>query len=145
MSATPDLDVYKRRLPPISEVSALTTGVVVAGGIYLAAHLPAAPPIAPAAGLLAFAAVLLVSNFVMLARVPQFAWRKFFLVARWGLLGYLVVAGTLEYIFVFDGTRGATLAVLSAMLAIFAVNLPLLFGFSVARYQVPEPQSDLTT
>ena len=41
----------------------------------------------------------------------------------------------LEYIFVFDGTRGQILFVMSCMLAVFAVNVPMLLAFSVARYQ----------
>ncbi|MCU1494942.1 MAG: hypothetical protein JWO62_2706 [Acidimicrobiaceae bacterium] len=133
-----DGSVYDRRLPPIGAVAGLTTAVVVAGGIYLAAHLPTPAPLAPAVALLAAAGALLLGNLVMLARVPGFAWGRFFLVARWALLGYLIVAGMLEYVFLLDHTRGAILAVLSAMLAIFAVNVPLLLAYSVARYQPVE-------
>lgn len=130
-------DVYTRRLPPVAEVAGATTAVVVAGGIYLAAHLPKPPALTPAVALLAFAAALLAGNLAMLARTRDFAWGRFFQVARWALLGYLVVAGMLEYVFLLDHTRGAILLVLSAMLAIFAVNVPLLLAFSVARYEAP--------
>jgi len=41
----------------------------------------------------------------------------------------------LEFVFVLDHTRGGLLIVLTLMLAVFAVNVPLLLAFSVARYQ----------
>jgi hypothetical protein len=114
--------------------------VVVGGGVYLAAYLPRHAPLGPAYGILALAVVLLGTNVGVLARVRPFAWGRFFSVARWALLAYLVFAGILEYVFVLDGTRGGLLIVLTVMLAIYAVNIPLLLAFSVARYQpVAEP------
>jgi hypothetical protein len=59
----------------------------------------------------------------------------FRLVAGWVLVAYLVIAGMLEYVFIYDGTRGTQLLILSLMLAVFAVNIPMLLGFSVARFQ----------
>lgn len=56
---------------------------------------------------------------------------------RYALLAYLVIAGMLEYVFVLDHTRGATLVVLTLMLVIYAVDIPVLLAFSVARYQRP--------
>jgi hypothetical protein len=40
-------------------------------------------------------------------------------------------------VFIYDHTRGSQLVILTAMLAVFAVNIPLLLGFSVARFQDP--------
>ena len=40
-----------------------------------------------------------------------------------------------ECVFVKDGTRGGELAVLTLALVIFAVHVPLLIGFTVARHQ----------
>jgi hypothetical protein len=129
------VDVYTRKLPPIGEVAMATIAVVVAGGIYLASYLPRRAPIGPAFAILGVAAALLVWNIFTLSRLDDFAWDKFFLVARWGLVGYLIVAGMLEYVFVFDHTRGSTLLILTLMLTIFAVNIPMLLAFTVARYQ----------
>jgi hypothetical protein len=129
------VDVYTRKLPPIGEVAMATIAVVVAGGIYLARYLPRRAPIGPAFAILGVAAALLVWNIFTLSRLDDFAWDKFFLVARWGLVGYLIVAGMLEYVFVFDHTRGSTLLILTLMLTIFAVNIPMLLAFTVARYQ----------
>ena len=129
------IDVYTRKLPPIGELAIATIAVVVAGGVYLASYLPRHAPLGPAHAILGVATALLVVNIVLLARIRPFAWDRFFLVARWALVGYLVFAGILEYVFVLDGTRGGLLVVLTLMLSIYAVNIPLLLAFSVARYQ----------
>jgi hypothetical protein len=71
----------------------------------------------------------------VLARVRDFAWRTFFVVGGWALAAYLVIAGMLEFVFVLDHTQGGLLIVLTLMLAVYAVNVPLLLAFSVARYQ----------
>ena len=80
---------------------------------------------------------LLAVNAALLSRIERFAWRTFRLVAAWVLLAYVVIAGMLEYVFIYDDTRGSQLVILTAMLAVFAVNIPLLLGFSVARFQDP--------
>jgi hypothetical protein len=38
-------------------------------------------------------------------------------------------------VFIYDHTRGSQLLILSLMLVVFAVDIPLLLGFSVARFQ----------
>ena len=79
--------------------------------------------------------MVLVVAIVMLVRIPDFAWGTFRLVAGWGLLAYLVVAGMIAFAFILDGTRGQSLLLTLAMLLAFAVVVPLLLGFGVARYQ----------
>ena len=135
------IDVYTRRLPPIGELAILTIAVVVAGGVYLASYLPRHAPLGPAYTFLGVAAALLVVNVVLLARIRPFAWDRFFLVARWALVGYLIFAGILEYVFVLDGTRGGLLVVLTLMLTVYAFDIPLLLAFSVARYQPATPEA----
>ena len=71
----------------------------------------------------------------MLARTKPFAWDKFFLVGRWTLLSYVIAAGMIEFAFVKDHVRGGSLAVITAMLVLFAVVVPLIISFTVARYQ----------
>jgi hypothetical protein len=134
------VDVYERRLPPIDKVGTAIIAVVVSSGVYLAAHLPRKAPLGPAFALLGLAAAMLLWNIVTLSRVRDFAWDSFFLVARWALLAYLVIGGMLEFIFVFDHTRGGVLVVLTLTLAIFAVNIPMVLAYSVARYQPPNPK-----
>jgi hypothetical protein len=125
----------ERRLPPIQQIAVAVLALVVIGGIYTAAHLPRHVPQGPTIVLLCAAAALLAVNGVLLSRIEGFAWRTFRLVAGWVLLAYLVIAGMLEYVFVYDHTRGTQLLILTLMLVVFAVNIPLLIGFSVARFQ----------
>ena len=128
----------ERPLPPIQQIAVATLVLIVIGGIYTAAHLPRHVPEGPTIGLLAAAAVLLAVNVTLLSRIEGFAWSVFRLVAGWVLVAYVVIAGMLEYVFVFDHTRGSQLVILTLMLVVFAVNIPLLLGFSVARFQDPD-------
>lgn len=122
-------------LPPVSELAVATMILVVTGGIYLAASMPRRTNLVPAVVLVAAAVTLLVVNVAMVSRVEGFAWARFRLVAGWALAAYVVIAGMLEFVFVLDHTPGSTLAVMTVMLAVFAVDIPLLLGFSVARYE----------
>jgi hypothetical protein len=126
-----------RRLPPVAELAVVSMALIIAGGIYLVAHLPQRAPLGPAVGLLAAAGVLLVASAALVSRLRPFAWRVFFQVSGWVLVAYLVIGGLLEFTFVYDGTRGALLAVLTLSLLVFALDIPILLGFSVARYQDP--------
>ena len=71
---------------------------------------------------------------MLLSRVRPFAWGTFFLVARWALLAYVFIAGILGFVFVYDHTRGTTLAVLILTLVVFAVDVPTIMAFTVVRY-----------
>lgn len=128
-----------RPLPPVSELSMASMALVIVSGIYLAAHLPARAPLGPSVGLLAASAAVFAVALVLVARVRPFAWDVFFRVAGWALVAYLVIGGTLEFVFVFDHTRGSMLAVLTLSLLLFALNVPLLLAFTVARYQPAGP------
>jgi hypothetical protein len=108
--------------------------LILAGGVYLSAHLPAHVPLAPAVVLLAGSALLLALNMTLLARVDGFAWAKFIEVAKWCLLAYTVMAGLIEYSFVRNHVSGGPLVVLTLSLVVFAVHVPMLIGFTVARF-----------
>jgi hypothetical protein len=128
----------ERPLPPIQQIAVATIVLIVIGGVYTAAHLPRHVPQGPTVALLAGAGFLLAVNVILLARIEHFAWGVFRLVTAWVFAAYVVIAGMLEYVFVYDHTRGTQLLILTLMLAVFAVDIPLLLGFSVARYQDPE-------
>jgi len=130
-----DAPVMRRRLPPVAELTVGSMALVIVGGIWMAAPLPATPPLGPAFGLLLGAVALLAVALGLLLRVRPFAWDRLLLVARWGFVAYLVIAGLLGFVFIKDGTRGTPLALLLGMLAVFAVDVPLILGFTVARYQ----------
>lgn len=127
----------ERRLPPVAWLGAGTLALSIIAAIIITSKIPSDPPLAIAVPLLVAAGLLLLVAVVLLARVQGFAWKTFFLVARWSLLGYIVIAGMIEFAFVHDDTPTSTLVAMSAMLALFAVDVPLLLGFSVARYAEP--------
>jgi hypothetical protein len=124
----------ERSLPPVTQLGMASLALIVAGGIYLSAHLPRHVALGPAIALLAASILLLAVNMILLARVRDFAWDRFFEVGKWSLLAYLVIAGMIEYAFLRDHIRGGSLVVLTLSLAVFAVHVPMLVGFTVARY-----------
>jgi hypothetical protein len=128
----------ERRLPPVTQIGMTSLALIVAGGIYLSAHLPHHVPLGPAVALLAASVLLLAGNMAALSRVSGFAWGRFFAVAKWSLIAYLIIAGMIEYSFLRDHLSGGPLIVLSLSLLVFAVHVPILIGFTVARYHEPE-------
>jgi hypothetical protein len=127
-----------QRFAPVAEVGAAALVLIVIGGIYMASYAPRRAPLGPPIGLTIASATLVLANLVMLARTKGFAWDKFFLVGRWTLLSYVVAAGLIEFAFVKDHTSGGPLVLITAMLVLFAVIVPLIISFTVARYQSSE-------
>jgi len=127
----------ERKYPPVTGIAMTSLGLIVAGGIYLSAHLPRHVPIGPAVVLLVLSALLMAYNIYSLTRVKDFPWDRFFGVAKWSLLAYLVIAGLIEYAFLKNHLSGAPLVVLTLSLLIFAIHVPTLLGFTVARYYDP--------
>jgi hypothetical protein len=125
----------ERDLPPVTQLGVVSMALIVAGGISIASRLPGHVPLTLPVLLLAASALVMLANLVALARTPGFNWDAFFGVARWALLAYCVIAAMLEFVFINDGTRGGILVVLTLSLVVFAVHVPLLIGFTVARYQ----------
>ena len=124
----------KKSLPPIGEISVLILTLVFTGGVLLAVHLPSHVSLLPTLILVLLAGIGVVVNLILLNRITLFDWTVFLQVAKWTLLAYGLIAGALEYIFILDGTRGKVLALMTGTLVIFAINLPIHFGFTVARY-----------
>ena len=133
--------VLDRRLPPVAELVVVSVALMLSGGVYLAAHLPRQPSLAPVVSLVATGGVLTAIAMALLSRIRPFAWDRFFLVARWAFLAYLVIAGILAFVFIYDHTRGTTLTVLILTLAVFAIDVPTVIAFTVARYQNPDMRS----
>jgi hypothetical protein len=133
----------ERRFPPFTQIGMASLALIVAGGIYLSSHLPQHVPLGPAVALLAASAVLLAGNLLSLTRVQDFAWDRFRQVAKWALLAYLVTAGMIEYAFLRDHLSGGPLVVLTLSLVVYAMQVPTLIGFTVARYD--QPQEPIST
>jgi hypothetical protein len=133
----------ERRFPPFTQIGMASLALIVAGGIYLSSHIPQHVPLGPAVALLAASAVLLAGNLLSLTRVQDFAWDRFRQVAKWALLAYLVTAGMIEYAFLRDHLSGGPLVVLTLSLVVYAMQVPTLIGFTVARYD--QPQEPIST
>jgi len=124
----------EQRYPPFTELGMFSLALIIAGGIDLSSHLPEHVPLGPAVALLVASTVVLVANLLMLSRVPGFAWPRFFQVGRWALLAYLFTAGMIEYAFLRDHLSGGPLVILTLSLVVYALQVPTLIGFTVARY-----------
>jgi hypothetical protein len=128
------MSVREDRLPPVTQVGMVSLAMIVAAGIYLSSHIPNHVSLVPAIALLAGSAVLLAANLASLARVEGFPWGRFFDVAKWALLAYLIIAGMIEYAFLRNHLSGGPLVVLTLSLLVFAVHVPVLISFTVARF-----------
>ena len=124
----------ERRLPPVTQMGMLSLSLIVAAVIYLSAHLPEHVPLGPAVALLAVSALLLAFNVLSLAKTEGFAWARFIYVGKWALLAYAVIASMIEYVFLRNNTSGGPLIVLTLSLVVFALTVPVLIAFTVARY-----------
>ena len=124
-----------RKMPPITALGMVSIAFVTAGVSYVAAYLPKHAPLAVPITCLAAAVAVLATAVVLLSREHEFAWPRFFQVAGWTLLAYIVIAGMIEYAIVYDQTRGPVLAVMTLLLVTFTLTVPVLLGFTVARFQ----------
>ena len=127
--------LVERKVPPVTEVGAVSLAAIAVGVIYNASYLPKHAQTGVAFAILAVAVALLLVNVFLLTRIESFAWDRFRQVAGWALLAYIVIGGMIEYAFVYDHTRGTQLVILTCMLALFVLNVPVLIAFTVARYQ----------
>jgi hypothetical protein len=64
----------------------------------------------------------------------DFARDLFRRVFQWALLAYVVEAGMLVYVFIHNDVPGKTLTLLLVKLALFAIDVPVIIAFTVARY-----------
>ena len=135
------MSLTERKLPTIDLICIATMILVVIGGIYVAAKLPQEVPLGLPIALTAVAGGLVAVNLVLLSRLRDFAWHYFRLVAAWSFVAYLAISGMLEFAFLRNDTPDDVMVLLTAQLLVYAVNIPLLLGFSVARYQSVDEES----
>ena len=125
----------ERRLPPVQQLGVVSMILTIVSVIWLASYIPKQPPLTVSVVLMILAAVVLAVNLTMVLRIAEFSWSTFREVAGWTLVAYVVIAGMLEFVFLYDHVRGGVLLLMTLSLVSFAVNVPLLLGFGVARYQ----------
>ncbi len=111
--------------------------LIVIGGIYLSAHIPQHVALGLPTALLIASATLVVVNMALLRRVPGFAWDRFFQVGKWALAAYLFTAALIEYAFLRNHLKGGPLVILTLSLLVYAVQVPAIIAFTVARYDTP--------
>ncbi len=129
----------ERRHPPFTQIGMASLALIVIGGIYLSSYLPEHVSLGPAIALLVASALLLAANLLSLTRVEGFAWWRFVQVARWSFLAYLTTAGLIEFAFLENHISGGPLVVLTLSLTVFAIEVPALIAFTVARYAPTDP------
>jgi hypothetical protein len=122
------------RSPVVACIVGTIVSCILAAGIIIA-HVPAPAPMWGSIMWVCIAAVLTVATMVLILRKKSFARKRFFTVAKWVFLYILVLTGMAEYVMAFDGMRGETLVVMTIVLLLFLVNIPMLWGFSVARHE----------
>jgi hypothetical protein len=123
-----------RAYPPVAWLSTGALCLVIFGGIFLASYAPRVAPVSVTFPLLGFAGALLLSSIILLAKLKEFSRRTFATVFKWALLAYVITSGMIEFAFVRDHTRGASLVLVTLMLVIFAISVPITIAFTVARY-----------
>ena len=120
--------------PVIACIIGTIISCILAAGIIIA-HVPEPAPIWGSVLWVCIAAVLTIATIVLILMKKPFARKLFFKVAKWVFLYILVLTGMGEYVIVFDGTRGEPLVVITIIPLLFLVNIPMLWGFSVARHE----------
>jgi hypothetical protein len=129
--------VAGRRYPPIAPLALSALTLAVIGGIVMASYVPRRPPVGLPLALAIVSVLALVAAGGLLARLNEFAWERFRLVFGWALLAYIISAGMIAFAFVKDHASGAPLAIVLVMLAVFALDVPVIIAFTVARYSSP--------
>ena len=128
-------DLRQADLPPVMPIAIATLIAVVASGIIIAAQYGRAANLTVPRVLLGVALLLVLFNAVQIWRIKQFAWPVFYRVLGWALMAYAVIAGILVFVFVYDHTPARMLVLFVGMLVLFAIDVPLMLSYSVARWQ----------
>ena len=123
--------------PPVTQLTMASLALVLVGGIVMVGSYPRPASLTAPWLLLAGSAALAGVSLLLLARHTGFAWAVFFRVARWALLAYVLIAAMIEFSFIHNGVQGTPLVLLSLMLVMFALDVPLSIGFTVARFAGP--------
>ena len=123
-----------RTSPIVVCITSTIISCILAAGIIIQ-YAPKAPPTWGPVMWLVIAAALTVATVVLISRRKPFARKLFFKVAKWVFLYILVLTGVGEYVMVFDKLSGERLIVLTLVQVLFLINIPMLWGFSVARHE----------
>ncbi len=123
-----------RSSPIILCITVTVISCILAAGIMIA-HFPGPAPLWGSWMWVGIAAGLTIASTILILRRKPYARKLFFKVAGWVFLYILILTGVGEYVIVFDGMRGEPLVIMTIILILFLINIPLLWGFSVARHE----------
>ena len=129
------VEYWEQNFPPINQLCLVSLAFIIVDGIYIAAHLPNLPPMPIVTSLLVLGGAFALFAAIWLSQAKNLAWDKFFKVFRWVILEYVVEAGMLEYIFIYDHVRGHMLVIVTLALILFAIDIPIIMSFTAARFQ----------
>lgn len=135
INAIGGIDPAERHLPPVALLATVSLAIAVTDGIVIAAYIPRMAPHALTLGLAGVGIIMLLVALAILFRIQPFAWRTFFTVAKWALLAYVIETGMIEYVLIHNHVRGFELIILTVLLLLFALDVPCIISFTVARYQ----------
>lgn len=130
-------DVNGPVFPPVTQLTMGSLALVIIGGIYMVGTFASGPAYAIPTVLLVASALLSLVSLLLLSRHRGFAWPVFRQVAGWALLAYAVIAAMIEFSFIHNNVTGTPLLLLTLMLVMFALDVPLSIGFTVARFATP--------
>lgn len=139
-ATTPDpmtMRPFERTVPPVIPVAMVALALAVTGGVFLSAEALTNPSLVVPAIFVIAGAVLELAAVVLALRTRPFAWRRFRMVFGWALLAYVVQSAMIVFAFARNHVPGGPMALLVIGVAVFATDVPLMIGYTVARYQRP--------
>lgn len=125
----------ERVMPPVVPVAMLALALAVTGGVILAAGAMTDPSLVVPGVLVVAAVVMEIVAAVMMTSIRPFAWVRFRQVAAWALLAYAIQSAVIVFAFVVNDVPAGPMALFSIGLVVFATDVPLMIGFTVARYE----------
>jgi hypothetical protein len=120
--------------PVVVCITLTVISCVLSAGIIIS-RFPGPAPLWGSILWIGIASALTIASITLILRRKPFARDVFFKVAKWVFLYMLVLTGVGEYVIVFDKTRGEPLVIITIILVLFLINVPMLWGFSVARHE----------
>jgi len=127
----------ERKAPPCDMVCVGIMALVLATAVYLIGFLPHKPTLVPAWIMLGIAVVLLLAVVILLfSNKDTINFHMFGKVFKWMLLAYVVISGMLGSIVFVNRMPADIVATAVVAMVLFAIDIPLLVAFTVAKYQV---------
>ncbi|MCB1030795.1 MAG: hypothetical protein KDA95_05615 [Acidimicrobiales bacterium] len=126
---------FERELPPVVPVAMVALALSVSAGVLVSAQAMAEPSPTLPRLLVGVSLGLELVAVAMMVRIKPFAWARFKQVFGWAFLAYLTQSSIIAYSFVRNDVPSGPFVTLIGGLIVFATIVPLMIGFTVARYE----------